>query len=153
MANKKPTRREILTTDVNKMGLDYYKVAAEVLSTTELTSTLNTLNKLLTDAGMETEQEVNDCFAFIFLYQHSELALAKAFAKKELWRYNMTEAEQKIIQDYVFGKLPKITEELAVFLVEYAGSVIKILREEQEEANNKAKNEPSKYKQKYGKKK
>ena len=147
-----PTRQEILTTEVNKLGLDYYKIAADILNTAELSETLHQLNKLIKDADMTTEQEVNDAFAFIFLYEHSELALQKTFCS-EPFRLNMTPQEQKIIQEYVFNKLPKMTEELAVFLVQYTGTMIKILREEQEDAKTKAKKEPSKYQQKYGKKK
>ena len=146
MDTDKPTRRELLTTDVNRKGIDYYAIAADILSTPALQETLHKLNTLIKDAEMTTEQEVADAFAFVHEYKFAALALTGCFARDPAV-FNLTAEEQKRVQSEVFSRVPKMTEALAVFLIEYTGSLSKIMQEEYDKLTKK-----SKHKEKYGKK-
>ena len=146
MDTDKPTRRELLTTEVNRKGIDYYAIAADILSTPALQETLHKLNTLIKDAEMTTEQEVADAFAFVHEYKFAALALTGCFARDPAV-FNLTAEEQKRVQSEVFSRVPKMTEALAVFLIEYTGSLSKIMQEEYDKLTKK-----SKHKEKYGKK-
>ena len=146
MPTEKPTRREILTTEVNRKGINYYAIAADILSTPALQETLHQLNTLIKDADMKTEQEVNDAFAFVYEYKFAALALTGCFAKNPAV-FNLTAEEQKRVQSEVYERVPKMTESLAVFLIEYTATLAKIMQEEYDK-----KTKISKHKVKYGKK-
>ena len=146
MDTDKPTRRELLTTEVNRKGIDYYAIAADILSTPALQETLHQLNTLIKDADMKTEQEVADAFAFVHEYKFAALALTGCFAKDPAL-FNLTAEEQKRVRDEVFSRVPKMTEGLGVFLIEYTHSLDKILQEEYDKRTKQ-----SKHKEKYGRK-
>ena len=95
---------------------------------------------------MTTEQEVCDAFAFVHEYKFAALALSGCFARDPAV-FNLTAEEQKRVQKEVYERVPKMTEALAVFLIEYTGSLAKIMQEEYDKRTKQ-----SKYQQKYGKK-
>ena len=112
-------KSEHLKTDLNIMGEDFFRTAKAVYSGND--ETLEIMLEHFLSSGMQTEQEINDAFAYVFCKEGGVGKLLRCYPNRtDDDRFYITEEKETELQDAVKAELPCITKGLAHFLIHYS---------------------------------